>query len=200
MREIANIKIPVLCGVGHEKDISLVSLVSDLAVSTPTAAARTIRESWDKALEKLNRNESILINSFEKYLYEATSRIEKNSFSLSSRFENILQKFTDAENNFLKIVENINYAIDNTKRVIDNSVSRMFSSYSQKITDTNNRIIFFENVIKANNPERQLKLGYSIMFLKGKIIRSVKRLKKGDIVDVKVSDGEIGTEIKIIKK
>jgi exodeoxyribonuclease VII large subunit len=200
VREIADLKITVICGIGHERDISLVSLVCDAAVSTPTAAARAIRESWDKAFEKLNSNEAILINSFEKYLYESKRGIERISFSLNSEFENILQKFTDAKNNFLKIVENINYAIDSARRAVDNSVSRIFSNYSRKITDTKNKINLFENVINASNPERQLELGYSIVSSKGKIIRSVKQLARGDVVDIKVSDGEIEAEVRDIRK
>ncbi len=200
VREVANLNIPVICGIGHEKDISLVSLVCDIAVSTPTAAARVIRESWDKALEKLNQNESVLVNSFEKYLYESKYGIERISFSLSSKFENILQKFIDAENNFLKIVGNINYAIDSARRAVDNSASLIFSNYSQKITDLKNKISLFEKAINASDPERQLKLGYSIVSSKGKIIRSVKQLKKRDIVDIKVSDGKIEAEVRDVKK
>ena len=196
VKEIASLKIPVVCGVGHEKDISLVSLVADLAVSTPTAAARAIRESWDKAFEKLNRNESILINSFEKYLYGSRNRIERVSFGLNQKFEFILQRFTNAENDFLKIVENINYAINNARSNIDNSASKIFFGFNQKITDVKNKISFFENAISVNSPERQLKLGYSIVSLKGKIIRSVKQLEKGDVVSVKVSDGEIEAEVR----
>ncbi|MCK5084103.1 MAG: exodeoxyribonuclease VII large subunit [Candidatus Pacebacteria bacterium] len=200
VREIADLNIPVICGVGHEKDISLVSLVSDLAVSTPTAAARAIRESWDKAFEKLNRNEAILINSFEKYLYESKHKIERISFSLNQKFENILQRFTDAENNFLKIVKNINYAIDGARHAVDDSASRIFSNYSRKIIDTKNKINIFENAINASDPERQLKLGYSIVSFGGKIVRSIKQVGKGDAVDIKISDGKIEAEVRGVGK
>ncbi|MEA2098077.1 MAG: exodeoxyribonuclease VII large subunit [Patescibacteria group bacterium] len=195
VKEIVSLKIPVVCGVGHEKDISLVSLVSDLAVSTPTAAARAIRESWDRAFEKLNSNEVALVSLFEKYLYSSNYKIEKISFDLNQKFENILQRFTDAENNFLKIVENINYAINNARSNIDNSASKIFSGFGQKVIDARNKIGLFENAISVNNPERQLKLGYSIVSLKGKIIRSVKQLEKGDAVGIKVSDGDIEAEV-----
>ncbi|MCK5476059.1 MAG: exodeoxyribonuclease VII large subunit [Candidatus Pacebacteria bacterium] len=196
IKEIANLKIPVVCGVGHEKDVSLVSLVCDLAVSTPTAAARTIRESWDKAFEKLDQNETILINSFERYLYESNHNIERASLDLNQKFKNILQRFTDTENNFLKKVENISYTISNARNNINNLANRIFSDYSKKITESKNKISFLENTISINDPRRQLKLGYSIVSLKGKIIRSVRELKKGDVVSVKVSDGEIDAEVK----
>ena len=55
-----------------------------------------------------------------------------------------------------------------------------------------------ENIIKINNPERQLKLGYSISTINGKIIRSIKNIKVGQNLEVKVSDGTITSEIKTI--
>ena len=200
VREIADLKIPVICGIGHEKDISLVSLACDIAVSTPTAAARAIRESWDKAFEKLNRNEAILINLFEKHLYESKRGIEKISFGLSSEFENILRRFADAENNFISALENIKYLIENLRNKIDNFSGLILTNYSRIITNTNNKIVNFENIINTNNPERQLKLGYSIVSLKGKIIKSVKQVKRGDTVNIKISDGEIGAEVKDVRK
>jgi len=200
VREVANLNIPVICGIGHEKDISLVSLACDIAVSTPTAAARAIRESWDKAFEKLNRNEAILINSFEKHLYESKRGIEKISFGLSSEFENILRRFAGAENNFLKIVKNINYAIDSARRAVDKSASLIFSNYSQKKTKKKNKISLFEKAINASDPERQLKLGYSIVSSKGSIIRSVRQLARGDVVDIKVSDGDVEAEVRGIRE
>lgn len=196
VREIKKLNMPVVCGVGHEKDISLVSLASDLAVSTPTAAARAVRESWEKAIEKLSRSESLIINSFEKYLNGLKNKMERLSYDISGEFEKILQRFSSAENRFLKIVENINYAIESARRTIKNSANLIFFNYSRNITDAKNKINFLENVIGANNPERQLKLGYSIVSLESKIIRTVKQVKKGDILSIKLSDGKIESEAK----
>ena len=50
-----------------------------------------------------------------------------------------------------------------------------------------------------NNPERQLKLGYSIAKINGKIIKSIKEIKIGQDLEIKVSDGVISSEIKNIK-
>lgn len=200
IKEIATLGIPVVCGVGHEKDISLVSLACDLAVSTPTAAARTIRESWDELNEKLNRNETILISSFEKYLYKSNREIETSSFDLNYKFEKILQRFSDTKNNFTNTLENIKYSIENLKNKIDNFANLTLTNYNLIITNINNKIINFENTINTNDPERQLKLGYSIILCKGDLIKSVKQVKKGDIIDIKISDGKIKSEVRNVGK
>jgi len=198
IREIASLEIPVICGVGHEKDVSLVALVSDLAVSTPTAAARAIRESWDNAAEKLIHNQRIIINSFEKCIFGSKYKIEKISFNISDKLSEIFYRLTKAKNNLLKNFEKVYYAINNEKKKIAFLNNQIISEYKKTASAARNKISVFENVIKANNPERQLKLGYSIVFLKGKVVRSVGQVGIGDLIEVKMSDGKVGVEVKDI--
>ncbi len=198
VREIASLETPVICGVGHEKDISLVSLVSDIAVSTPTAAARAIRESWDNAIKKLAYNQRIMINSFEKCISGSKYEIEKISFSISSKLSEIFYRFTKAKNNLLKNFEKICYAMNNEKRKIVFLNNQIISEYKKAVLAARNKIGVFENIIKTNNPERQLKLGYSIVSLEEKIVRSVKQVKKGDCIDIKMSDGKMESRVEKI--
>jgi len=198
VREIITLKIPIICGIGHEKDISLISLVADSAVSTPTAAARIVRDSWDRAVEKLSYDESIIINSFERHLYKSKQKIETLSFHLSQKFENILQKFSDIKNDFVNTLDNIKYSIEGLKDKINNYKKLILSNYNQAVYNAKDKIINFENIININNPERQLKLGYSIVSLEGNIVKSIEQIKKGDTLDIKISDGNIKTEVKDI--
>jgi len=198
VREITNLKVPVICGVGHEKDISLVSLASDIAVSTPTAAARAVRESWDNATEKLVRDQRILLNSFEKHISDSKYKIEKISFNLSGELSRIFYRFTGAKNNLLKNFEKVRYAMDSEKRKMVFLNNQIVLEYKKAISAARNKISVFENIIKTNNPERQLKLGYSIVSLDEKIIRSVKQVKKGDLIDIKISNGKVESKVKNI--
>jgi len=50
VRRVADFKVPVICGIGHDKDVPLASLAADKLVSTPTAATNILDETWDKAL------------------------------------------------------------------------------------------------------------------------------------------------------
>ncbi len=68
----------------------------------------------------------------------------------------------------------------------------MLSVIDQKLAEAGKAVFL-------NNPERQLKLGYSIARCGGKIVRSVKSVKLGDDLDIRVVDGNIVSEIKDIK-
>ncbi len=56
VNEIVKSQIPVLAGIGHERDVSLAALAADHMVSTPTATARYLSVSWDEARASLGKH------------------------------------------------------------------------------------------------------------------------------------------------
>lgn len=176
VREIVSSKMPVLAGIGHEKDVSLAALAADVMVSTPTAAAIELRKSWDEAVHKVNDAERDLLLSLSK-IFE---RFEKVKQTLHREFEKIGQ------------------VIIYNRGKIGVSVKNMTLGFSRIISNVKERMRIAEDQIRLNNPERQLRLGYSLVNFQGKIVRSVKDVKVGDEVNIKVSDGELRSEIKKI--
>lgn len=173
VREIANSKIPVLAGIGHEKDISLAALAADKMVSTPTGAAVEISRSWDEAASKV-------------------SEAERNLLSYLSR---VFERFEKAKQSLHREAEKIGQAIFYGKDKIGASLKNIYAAFSRLLSDIKEQIKNAEDQIRLNNPERQLKLGYSLVSLGGKIVRSVKNVEVGDEVDIKVSDGELKSKI-----
>ena len=169
VREIAASKIPILAGIGHEKDISLAALTADKMVSTPTGAAVELRKSWDEAASKV-------------------SEAERNLLSYLSK---IFERFEKAKLVFHREAEKIGQAIIYNEDKIGVSLKNVYSAFSRLLQDIKEQIKNAEDQIRLNNPERQLRLGYSLVSLGGKIVRSVKNVKVGDEVDIKVSDGKI---------
>jgi exodeoxyribonuclease VII large subunit len=53
VREIAKFPVPVIAGIGHDKDVPLLALAADRMVSTPTAAANLLNRSWEEAYSKI---------------------------------------------------------------------------------------------------------------------------------------------------
>jgi exodeoxyribonuclease VII large subunit len=176
VQEIANSKIPVLAGIGHEQDVTLVALASDKMVSTPTGAAVELTRSWD----------------------EAASKVDKAERNLISYLSEILERFEKAKHALHRETEKIGQAIFFGKERADNFSKNISASFARLVSDIKEKIRNAENQINLNNPERQLKLGYSLVSLGGKIVRSVRQVKAGEEVDIKVSDGKIKSEVKKI--
>ncbi len=100
VREIANFPVPVIAGIGHDKDIPLVALTADYMASTPTAAALIISRSWDEVFEKVKAFTNI-VKSLEMNIRQASEKItglwENVIILFNNNLQNIYQKLELAQ-------------------------------------------------------------------------------------------------------
>ena len=98
------------------------------------------------------------------------------------------------KNNLVKIKMTIDY----DKNYLSNASRKLVSDYRRLFSDFKNMLKSLAEKIILHNPERQLKLGYSLVSFNNKIVRSVKDIQIGDEVDVKMSDGELKSKVEKI--
>src|SRR3989338_7202917 len=151
VRAVADFPVPVLTGIGHDKDIPLVSLVSDKNVSTPTAVANLLNSSWIEAVVEVRISEEKIMRHFSA----------------------LLDVFHRAEETMLRAMDRIESGIKGVSDLLKHS----------------------ERVILLGSPERIISSGYSIVRLGGKILRSIKKVREGDNLDILVSDGIIKSQV-----
>lgn len=200
VREIADFPKPVVSGIGHEQDVSLVDLVADRSCSTPTGVAKFLSYSWEQALSQVNIYEKDIFNVYRKNLDDKKYRIENYSTRLRRGFSTIFDHFNQLDfqlrERFLAIGSNLKKYGDYLVRVLEGIVFR-FSTNLQKIQ---NELNLAEGTILANDPGRQLRLGYSLVRVNGKIFKTVSAVGKGEEIKVELADGEIMSRVSDIKK
>jgi exodeoxyribonuclease VII large subunit len=174
VRAVAEFGVPVITGIGHDKDAPLVSMVSDRNVSTPTAVANLLNSGWNEALYKVN-------------LYE-----EK----IFSSFSTLLEVFRRAEDTMYRAIDRIDASIVRYKDLVSNYAKDLILGFENISKDLITNINNSAKVISLSSPERQLKHGYSIVRSKGKIVKSTKDVETGDDLDITLTDGIIHTIIK----
>jgi len=201
VRTIANFPVPVIVGVGHHKDISLLALSSDAMVSTPTAVANLLNRSWDKAILFLERRERYIIDSYEEIITGAFSILEQSLQIVYEIKDLIFEKYRKIDTNTRIAFENFSYSLQKTeinlKNLWSKSILLKFESFISAINQQIDNII---KIIFFNNPERQLKLGYSIVRFNGKIVKDVKSVSVGEDLDIRLANGLIISEVKKINK
>lgn len=195
VREIANSRIPILAGVGHEQDVTLAALAADMMVSTPTAAALEIRRPWDEAIHGVERNEKIILNLFSNSLNHIKNSFVLSRQSLESNMKNIQDYFQQTVRKIFWNLEKIKISLGQINERIYKSIKRLSYYFSRELAIAEEKIIILNSKIDQNNPERQLKLGYSLVSFNNKIVRSVRDIEIGDEVDMKLSDGELKSKI-----
>ncbi len=97
IRKIADFDKPVVCGIGHEKDITLASLVADMMVSTPTAATHILNESWQRAIHRLELNEEKMFSIFRNALSNNREAINNYFSTIEENFGLIFKRFSRVE-------------------------------------------------------------------------------------------------------
>ena len=189
---VAQFPIPVITGIGHERDESILDMISHTRVKTPTAAAALLidhlKRVWD-------------------YLQEAQGVLETNARQRMDLEQMRLQRAAQ------KIPPLFSLFKERQERRIDSMMRDMIAAAQRLISDEMHKVETLESVIKpmlerrvtgemhmlqmlgqrvsALDPDLLLKRGYSITLHEGKIVRDASQLKHGDKIETRVEKGTI---------
>ncbi len=191
VREIADFPVPVIAGIGHDKDITLVAMAADMMVSTPTAVTAVLNDSWDRAVAYVDNCSNSIMSSYRDVLYATQSWVSDVMSDIKHYFQNIFEQFRGFEFALREKINAIGFRIreiGSEARTLLYSVTQVFEAQCARIRQN---IEGADKQIEINNPERLLKLGYTIARVKGKVIKSIKDIKQGDSLSVRLHDGEI---------
>ena len=196
IREIVKLQMPIICGIGHDKDVPLLSYVADKAVSTPSIAAKEINRSWEHAVDRLENYENNILNSYSSIVREARFVLDDASVKLRGFYQDIFRKFEYCEQGIKNLFSNIGYVLKKDQERLGKIPKLLLYGFGKMTLQVAKDIDGHERMLNQNNPERQLKLGYSILMLGGKVVKSVKDVKSGDVLLSKLSDGNIESQVK----
>ena len=222
-RAIYEARVPIISAVGHEIDFTIADFVADLRAPTPTGAAEmavpTVAE-----INNIINNYEIRLNEFignmihkDKLLLERItgSYILKNPLSLYEIKEQKLDNFIDTlNNNIRKRLENGNLVLKGIKSsyVLKNPMS-LFEIKKEKLifnekclySDIKNIIIkndhnykMLINTLKLVNPLGILEKGYSLVTKDNVLIKDCKNLKKDDILNIRLHEGNVIAKVQNI--
>lgn len=175
---VFNSEIPVITGVGHETDFTIVDFVSDRRASTPSQACEI-------AVFDLNE-----MNSRISYVRATFSKMAVKRLSDCRRRIDLLRSRIEFSNPSVRIVNE--YArIDDMRAFLDRSMKLRLSKEKDRLGSLN-------ALLMANNPLKVLTKGYSIIQDENRnVISSVNDLRKEGLVNITVKDGSVKAELKI---
>ncbi len=196
VREIAHFPVPVICGIGHDKDVPLASLAADVMVSTPTAVTRELNTSWERLVSRVDILERDLFNTFERECTQQKNIFYRNVQTVFAEFSAIMDRCRGVEERVRQCVVLVAHALEKTHDRISQDQRVLVERFSQLLSDAKERVWSAEKSIVFSDPRRQLKLGYSIVSSGGRVVRSVSDVKSGDEMDVLVQDGNVQATVK----
>jgi len=195
-RAVANSRIPVLCGIGHERDVPIVSLVADKAVSTPTATAQFLSQPWKELKQHLRHLQVQIFNSFSSSFYNTQLLIEKRSEEINSKFEAICKIFPNLVKYFEHCLRKMDISLKGANTLLLEFNRKIKKGMQSLIQNQEEKILFLSQRLLDKDPKKQLKLGYSLVLKGGKVVKSSAQIEKGDLVKLQFYKGWADSEIK----
>ncbi|MFH1462527.1 MAG: exodeoxyribonuclease VII large subunit [bacterium] len=200
VKEIVDFPIPIIAGIGHDKDAPLFTLAADVSESTPTAVANLLNESWEQAASLLEGRKRNVIISYENILESANLLMGQSADAICGIKDLIFDKYKEIETALKFFFQAFKNTLQNSKSNLKNSRIKSVFGFNSLLSMVKQQLEHSEEIVNLCNPDTQLKLGYSIARCGGRLIRSIRDTKIGEDVDIRVADGTIISKVKKIAK
>ena len=170
----AQFPLPIIAGIGHQRDFSILDMIAHTSVKTPTAAAEFLIEVMQNA---------------ESELYNITDEIHSNA----SRF--IKENLQQIEMMKLQIRQAARSGLLKEKYQLDQLANDIRRMYRQRKYNQENKLELLKNKIEVHSPKYLFERGFSITTLNGKRLNSKTQVKAGDRVRTYLTDGDFESEV-----
>lgn len=194
-RAVFGSKIPVVCGVGHERDESLADYAADVRAATPTHAAGLVVLDRQELLAGVLSDVALLNRSLDHTLEWQRNQYDRSIRSIEYAILGQVNAMQHVLRSFYGQLSTYQQALMNAQERVSDCARRVATQIEYQFHQGNERIIFLERQLTAVNPLTVLKRGYSIIKRKGSVVSSIHGVQPGDRVDISFHDGEQGARI-----
>lgn len=215
---VAQFPLPVITGIGHDRDETVLDLVANVRCKTPTAVADFLIERLSKELELLENCAATLkvcaqnklnaqlqrMDSFVALIPLVFSRVidkEKARYRiLSERLPNAIQNVCRGERSrcerlVMRMEMNTKSMIANMQNRLLHEAGRLQFVVPAVLLRQKQRLESCERGIRLAQPERVLKLGFSLTLKDGKAVTDASQLSSGDRIVTRLSNGEVTSRV-----
>jgi len=170
----AQFPLPIIAGIGHQRDLSIVDMVVHTSVKTPTAAAAFLIEAMEDAKGKLTDTYNAIYHLLRNKVNDQQQKISDISWKIKHA---LLNKTT-------------------SKRIfLERQNARLIQAVRLAVNQQKNKLELLSKEIEHRNPIKLLEKGFSITTVNGKKLLSVSEVKQGDVIKTYLKDGEIQSEV-----
>ena len=188
--------LPIITGIGHERDDTIIDLVAHTRLKTPTAVAAFLINCMDQAAEQLNLLQQALCTDTLSILNEKKQTLQRIGTLLPATVNNRIERNRSALNSLASKLPAITSGLlERNKNQLELMHQRIHTAISSRLLKESRFIELQEQFIRMASPDYILKRGYSLTLRDGKILKSAKAVKSGDHLTTRFSDGEIESEV-----
>ena len=191
----AQFPIPIITGIGHERDDTVIDKVAHTRVKTPTAAAEFLINHLRETADRLEAYASFFYQEVPEWLGQQKERLERWVARIPARVQMRIQNEGFRQERLVKRVHLAWQArmMRETYRLQLNG--RLNVALQSRLQREGGRLQLLEQQVKAASPELLLQKGYSITLKNGKAVTDASALHPGDEVVTRVAKGEFKSKV-----
>lgn len=194
---VANFPLPVITGIGHECDESILDMVAHTRVKTPTAAAAFL---IDHLAATLNRIEQAQI-SIQRMVEHRIQHEKLHLQQLSTHIPILFSMVRNRENARLDdywhaLLQRVMLHLQQSKMRVELLSNKVIPATTNKLMAEQHKLQLLEQRVDGVNPERMLRLGYSLTYKNGYVLRNINEVKAGDEITTRLEGGIITSVVK----
>ncbi|MCV9385553.1 exodeoxyribonuclease VII large subunit [Reichenbachiella ulvae] len=176
---LAQFPLPVITGIGHERDKTIADRVANVSLKTPTAVAEFL-------VSGMMDFENEILESFEGIRQSAKGILQQESERLSQSQYLIRLKAN-------QLIQQASYRLETLTDYLERRPVQIINEQRKELAS-------IERLMKAQDPKEVLKKGYSITRLNGKVLKAGQKLKVGDDIETQHQNEVITSTVKQISK
>ena len=169
-RKLADSRVPIVSGVGHETDFTISDFVADLRAPTPSAAAELTTPDRLERAAQVTAWQSQLVSAMSGRLHDWRAALVSQRRSLAHLSPQM--------------------RLANLRQHADDLISQATLAVSHQLQLRRERLTGLVARLDALNPLAVLQRGYAVVRRDGQLVKSVVQVSPGDRLSVRVSDGE----------
>lgn len=194
---VANFPLPVITGIGHERDESVLDMVANKRVKTPTAAAALLIENLKHTYDRIvQAQERISVSVSRRMDYERV-RLERVSGRIPVLFSLVkTRQQARIDSLFARVGAAAGRIVAEERLRLDRLSVALAPAVRQRLSAENHRLELLGQRISAVDPAILLRRGYSITLHNGRAVYSPGQLSDGDVIETRLAEGNVRSVVR----
>ena len=193
---VANFPIPIITGIGHDRDESILDMVSHTRVKTPTAAAAFLIDHLKTVLDAINDAQDRITGYTQQKLSVLKAQLSAIAETLPRIFTTVRTRHEarlDALNS--RIIASVRQSTITHQSKINAFEGRIPILLDRRLMTEKHRLQLIEEKTKSLDPALLLKRGYSITLKDGHVLRDATALRPGDEIETRLANGTVRSTV-----
>lgn len=189
---VANFPLPIITGIGHERDESILDMVSNTRVKTPTAAAAVLIDNLVAVLSCINDYERRVAMRVKQVMDKERRRLDRSAERVPMLFSLVKTRQEARIDRLMsRMVSLVNHNVLTAGHRLQLASANLLPLVERRLERANNELGRLEFRVKALDPQLILRRGYSITLLDNKAVRHADQLKRGDHIVTRLEHGSV---------